>query len=228
MIEINLQPRTSRRAGARNRGRGLPRLPRIGRPRNLPSVDRMQAFAFGAWIVSLLAVGWLYYSTKTRQQELALALDQAQQDSAHYARIINDMKRLTARRDTIAQKLEVIQQIDADRYVWAHVMDEISRALPGYTWVTGLTPVDDDTASVRFQLTGRTGSNFALTSLMKNLEASPFLRNVTLVSTTQVEQDASELYEFVLRAMYEEPAPDAITTVPLFVGGGGGDGSATE
>lgn len=180
-----------------------------------------------AWLGGVLAVGWLYRSTRSTQRELTLALDQAQQDSARYARVIEDMKRLTARRDTIAQKLEVIQRIDADRYVWAHVMDEISRALPGYTWVTALNPLDDDTTTASFQLTGRTGSNFALTSLMKNLEASPFVRNVTLVSTTQIVEDDAELYEFVLRAMYEEPAPDAITTVPLFVGGGG-DGPATE
>ena len=30
-------------------------------------------------------------------------------------------------------------QIDSDRYVWPHLLDEVSRNLPSYTWLTSLT-----------------------------------------------------------------------------------------
>lgn len=225
MIEINLLPGAKRRY-KRRVGGGL-KLPRLGGPSRLPDFDRMLAFIISAWVVSVLVLAWLYFGTRSRQAELAMSIEQAQQDSARYARVITNMKHLTARRDTIAQKLQVIQQIDAGRYVWSHVMDEVSRSLPPYTWLTELTPGDDDAQTPSFQLAGMTGSNFALTELMKNLEASPFLKNVTLISTTQVDLDNAEIYSFMLQVTYEEPPPDAVQTVPLFMAGDV-DGTTTE
>ena len=41
-------------------------------------------------------------------------------------------------RDTLLRQVNIIRGLDEDRYVWPHVMDEISRALPQYTWLTTL------------------------------------------------------------------------------------------
>ena len=39
-------------------------------------------------------------------------------------------------RDTLLRQVNIIRSLDEDRYVWPHVIDEISRALPQYTWLT--------------------------------------------------------------------------------------------
>lgn len=190
-------------------------LPRLGK---LPQFDRVLGFAVAAWILAPALGGWMFFSTRSQKAALGLTLDQAQQDSAHYATMILANKRLQARRDTIAQKLEIIQQIDADRYVVSHIMDEISRALPDYTWLTGLYTVQGDSTRERpsFRIEGRTGNTFALTEFMKDLEASPFIHGVTLTSTELVSEDGKLLHAFSLNAQYEEPPPNAIQTVPLF------------
>ena len=36
------------------------------------------------------------------------------------------------------RQLGVITTIDSARYAWAHVLDEVSRALPPYTWLTAV------------------------------------------------------------------------------------------
>ena len=36
------------------------------------------------------------------------------------------------------RSLNMIRAIDDDRYIWPHVMDEVSRALPPYTWLVSL------------------------------------------------------------------------------------------
>jgi Tfp pilus assembly protein PilN len=41
-----------------------------------------------------------------------------------------------AQRDSVARQLQIIRSIDNDRFVWPHVLDEVSRALPPYTWLT--------------------------------------------------------------------------------------------
>jgi Tfp pilus assembly protein PilN len=39
-------------------------------------------------------------------------------------------------RDTLLRQVNIIKSIDQDRYVWPHIMDEVSRALPQYTWLS--------------------------------------------------------------------------------------------
>jgi len=39
-------------------------------------------------------------------------------------------------RDSLLYQINVIRQIDADRYIWPHVLDQATKALPPYTWIT--------------------------------------------------------------------------------------------
>jgi hypothetical protein len=50
---------------------------------------------------------------------------------------------------------------------------------------------------------------------MKNLEASPFIRDVTLVTAEQVETDGRTTQKFTLEARYQIPDSSAIQTVPI-------------
>ncbi len=212
MIEVNLNPGAARRP-ARKRAVSL-KLPEF---KGKLKIDRMVLIAIGAWIVGGGALAWMNFSTQGKKAELTLNLEQARQDSAHYATVIRANDRLRARRDTIAKKLQLIQDIDANRYIWAHILDEVSRTLPQYTWLVTIAEVPDTAAKTpKFQIDGRTGNTFALTEFMKDLEASPFVRGVRLLSTSIVKEQEKEVHAFSIEAQYETPPADAIQTVPLF------------
>jgi Tfp pilus assembly protein PilN len=38
----------------------------------------------------------------------------------------------------VRRQLAVISEIDSTRYAWAHVLDEVSRSMPPYTWLTAV------------------------------------------------------------------------------------------
>src|SRR6185295_11212502 len=57
------------------------------------------------------------------------------QDSTRYASVLKERERAEARRDTVLRSLNLIKAIDDDRFIWPHVMDEVSRALPPFTWL---------------------------------------------------------------------------------------------
>lgn len=212
MIEVNLLPGATRRP---TRRRPALRLPKV--KGGLGKLDATLLAAVAAWIVGPALVGFMFFSTQHEKAELALDLDQATQDSAHYATVIKANERLRARRDTIAKKLRLIQDIDANRYVWSHVLDEVSRALPAYTWLVTINEVPDTVGALpRFQIEGKTGNTFALTEFMKDLEASPFVTDVRLITTSMVTEDGRSVHAFTLQAQYENPPADAIQTVPLF------------
>ena len=209
MIEVNLLPGGKKRGP---RGGGLPfKLPSI---KNFPA----DPYIIGAVVVGLGVLGtmgYFYLGLSSRQDDVQVALADAIQDSANYVDLIERNNTLKARRDSIAQKVDLIQEIDAGRYVWPHVLDEVARALPDYTWLTQILQVGVGDV-IEFQIHGKAGNPFALTTFMESLEASPFVRNVTLVQTEQVVDNDQLVYGFQLDASYEVPPTELIETVPLF------------
>ena len=60
------------------------------------------------------------------------------QDSTRYVAVLRERNRALAQRDSVQRQLEIIKSIDNDRFIWAHIMDEVSRALPPYTWLKSI------------------------------------------------------------------------------------------
>lgn len=216
MINVNLRPGATRKAQ-----RGIPKLAGLGalsRLKGMPQFDRMTAFIVAGWILGPALIGWMFFSTRNQKAELDRNIEAALADSVKYTQLIQANKTLLARRDTIAMKVNVIQEIDAGRYIWSHIMDELSRALPAYTWLVGMKalPPDSVGALPKFSVSGRAQNNFALTQYLQQLEASPFIRAVKLTSTELIRERDKLVYSFGLEAYYEVPPPDVIETVPLF------------
>src|SRR5207237_2467541 len=60
-------------------------------------------------------------------------------ESAQYGAVRSDKARAEATRDSLYQQIAIIKSIDDSRDLWAHLMYEISSALPQYTWLTEIT-----------------------------------------------------------------------------------------
>jgi Tfp pilus assembly protein PilN len=163
-------------------------------------------------------MGYLYMDTARTSADLEVGIDAAQADSARYVDEIAQNTLLEAREDSILQRATIIQEIDEDRYVWPHLMDEVARALPEYTWLTEILQVSlgDE---LLFQIQGRAGNNFAFTQFMENLEASLFISNVRLISSERVPENTGgfnrAVTAFSLEALFERPPPELLETVPL-------------
>jgi len=216
LIEVNLLPGGKKRSSGRGFSLSGLSLPKFGGGAGMPG-DPYILGAVGAGVIALAVIGWLFLSVRSDREETDVSLASAVQDSVRFADIIERTNQLTARRDSIAQRVAIIQEIDAGRYTWAHVMDEIGRALPDYTWLTEVTQVQAEPLQIR--ISGQAGSNFAITNFMRNLEASRFLRGVQLERTEQAQSQESPgdlIYIFELTVTYEAPPLDELQTVPLF------------
>jgi len=252
LIEINLAPGAeSARASRRLRVPiKLPKLPALG-------ADTRTLGVGAAGLLGLMAVGFLFWRQGARQEELRAQIQQEVTDSTRFATTIQLVEALRARQDTIQHKIGMIREVDQRRFVWPHLMDEISQALPAFTWLTQISSVEAAepaparasrsaradssarsgrssgrgrgsreeetpapaarrrTAGPQFSLQGNAGSTQALTRFMKNLESSPFIREVTLVTSEQVELDGRSLHRFTLEARYELPDSSVIATIPI-------------
>ena len=218
MIEVNLLPGGKKRRPSKSGG-GAGIFSKLSMP-NLGSL-LSDSYAIGAAVVAIgvvVLLGWWYVGLSSRQADVRVELADALQDSANYADLIERNATLAARRDSIAQKVSIIQEIDALRYVWPHLLDELARALPDYTWLTQVIQVSVGDAAVEFQVRGRAGNNRALTTFWRQLQESPFIRSVQLVQTEQVLEPTGQLvYAFQLDCVYTAPPLDMLETVPLFL-----------
>lgn len=231
MIEVNLLPGGKKRQA---KGAGFKfSMPSFGGGKSGRGGAR-DGWLLGSAAVIALAIGgigWMFFGAGQRGDQLEVAIEEAVRDSARYADLIQKTEGLRARRDSIGRRVSIIQEIDGGRYVWPHILDEVSRSLPDYTWLTQLVQVsnvDGETGMLGFRLEGRAGNNFALTRFMENLESSPFIRDVQLVTSEQISEaveDSGErqIYQFTLNASYEEPPTEMIETVPLFANSGAGE-----
>ena len=136
MIEINLLPGARRRA---KRGGGAT----IDFGASLASVrERVkEPWLLGSVVVTaiaLVAVGLLYTQQTRKEAAIEDALQKAVQDSTRYASVLKEHDTAEAKRDTALRSLNLIRAIDDDRFIWPHIMDEVSKALPPYTWLVSL------------------------------------------------------------------------------------------
>jgi Tfp pilus assembly protein PilN len=229
LIEMNLLP-GGKRGVARPKPGRKPSAPKFGGLREMTSADPLVVIvvvlAFAA--VGSLIVLFLQQSVKMSGLEEELAIQR--QDSIRYAEAIAAADSLEARRDTIQQKAAIIREIDSDRFVWAHIMDEVSAALPDFTWLTGIQQTGavpaapaaaaaQATPTVEFRIDGMTGLTQALTRFMRDLEDSPFIRDVRLVSQEQIQQGQRLVHNFVLMASYQQPDSSVIVTEPIIITG---------
>ena len=224
MIEVNLLP-GGRKGSSRGFSFDLSALKNLrsrggggGGSRSL-GLDPYQGFFAVAAAIAIGYMGFIFLSVNAEAEELDVAVQAAVQDSIRNAAIIARTNELQARGDSIQERVGIIQEIDADRYTWSHILDEVASSVPDYTWLQEVLYAGD--APLQIRVVGQAGSIFAITQFMRRLEASSFLRAVT---TETIQQETSDLnssdlvYAFELLMTYEAPGIDELETVPLFDG----------
>jgi Tfp pilus assembly protein PilN len=135
MIEINLLP--GARKGKRSRGAAIDfrsLFANIGERVR----DPWLATAVVGVALGITATGFMYWRTSAREKALIETERTAVADSTRFASVLREMTTATAQRDSLTLQIRVITAIDRSRYVWPHVMEEVSRALPPYTWLRSM------------------------------------------------------------------------------------------
>jgi Tfp pilus assembly protein PilN len=235
MITVNLRPDLKRKR-ARSPLQGITESVRgFG----AKVKDPLLVVAVVAWVGAL---GWLGYVVINTGRQLATLEPQLEQTRAEHRRFkafLTEKRHQEMIRDSLVAQIGVIRSVDGDRYVWSHLLDEVTRALPAYTWLTDLgadvatTPgaapapapapaaakADSNAAPaktpVAFSIVGRTVDIQAYTRFLRQLEASPWITDVTPVSAQTVVEKERPVTAFTIRATYREADSAYIRTVPL-------------
>jgi len=220
MIEVNLHPagKSGRISGKRLSLR-LPAMLRGGGRGGGGggSRDPFTTAAIVVPILALLAVGWMWNSTRSQRSSLNEQLSVAVADSARLADLRALSDSLIARDRRIQERLGLVQSLDEGRFVWPHLLDEIGRALPAYTWLT-LVRREAPLPDLRVQVDGLAANPLAITRFVRSLQDSPYIREARILGSQQQVVDNVFAQAFQLMLTYEAPPADLVETEPIVNG----------
>ena len=230
MIEINLLPGLKRKAAG---GGARFKMPNLGAV--LSNVkDPWLLGAIAAGVVAIGGNAALYTVNTGRLSHLDTVLAGVQSEKRRYDAVAAQKRQAERARDSLAAELTIIRTIDADRFIWPHLLDEVTKALPQYTWVTqiqnlssapgattttgtttGTATADVASTDTRVSIDGRTVDIQAYTTFLRQLTASPWITDVQATrATTVIEQDRP-VTEFNITLRYKRADSLYIRTVPL-------------
>src|SRR5438876_1697895 len=234
MIEINLLPGKKKKAAGGGAGFKLA----------LPDFRGLLASIKNPWLLaasvaSVVVIGGgllLFITLSTRLRVLESRLEGVRAEKRRFDAVIAQKRESERIRDSLVAEINIIRGIDADRYIWPHVLDQITKALPPYTWLTGVAtsgggnvapgapgslPVGpgatDSTGrpQVRIWITGSTVDIQAFTTFLRQLAASPWLTDVMPATTSTIIEADRPVTAFNVAVRFRVADSVYIRTVPL-------------
>ena len=234
MIEINLLPGKKKAAKGAGMSFAMPDFKGI-----IAQVkDPWLIGAIIAWVIVGGGGALLFITDRARLLRAESRLEAVRTEKRRYDIVIAQKRQAEKVRDSLLYEINVIRQIDADRYVWPHVLDQTTKALPPYTWITRIgsvataiqpgtgqaggpppsSAVQEDSVRgpvVRVQIDGRTVDIQAYTTFLRQLAASPWFTDVTPASSQTVIENDRPVTAFQVTVRYRLADSVYIRTVPL-------------
>jgi type IV pilus assembly protein PilN len=122
------------------------------------------------------------------------------QEIAQLEESIAEIDELQRRRDSLVERMTVIQGLQGNRPVIVHVFDELVMTLPDGVYYTAIKAT-----GTKLDITGVAESNNRISNLMRELEQSTWFKNPQLNKVTA----DGEMFIFSLVLDLELPAQDA-------------------
>ena len=183
MIKINLLPLGERK--------GTRRL-------KLPTINGGSKFLWmGAALVVFVGMLGGMATLQARkmsdlEQKVAVAKEEAQRLQPQLERI----RKLTAEREEVRRRLNIIASLDRDRYYRVQLLNDISRQLPANCWLLSIK----EQGPLSVAIEGITFSNYIVADLMNNLEKSERVRGISLDIAEEGQVKDHKVIQFSLRA----------------------------
>ncbi len=190
MIRINLLPHRARKRALKKREFAVAALGTV-------------IFAAATWYA-----GKLYLDEKIANQKRRNDLLIAENKKLDAQ--IEEIKRLKEQTAALLARKQVVETLQVNRAASVKLLDQLARQLPEGIYLKSVKQTGD-----RIVVVGLAQSNARISSLMRNIESSPFLERPELVEIKAVTERNQRLNEFNLAFKLKgEPKPQPARAAP--------------
>ena len=189
MIRINLSgaDRPTKKRKAAGGGGGAPSTPGAVQAYLLLGI-----FLGGALLVCL----GLFFYVSGQIRDLDAKIAAAEERQRQLQEIKRQVDALELKRATFQRKVDLIERLKAEQSGPVHMLDEVSKALPDFVWLTNL---DQTGPAIRF--TGQSNGLTSVADFISALERSGWFPNVDLASSTE----SNNIISYALAASFKNP-----------------------
>jgi type IV pilus assembly protein PilN len=113
---------------------------------------------------------------------------------------IEDIKKLREMTAALLARKKVVETLQSNRAEVVHLLDELARQLPDGVYLKAIKQQGG-----RVTISGYTQSQARVSTLMRNLDASPHIENSNLVEIKAVALGTARINEFTLAVAIERP-----------------------
>jgi type IV pilus assembly protein PilN len=150
--------------------------------------------------VLIIAIAALYLMQRSAISKESKLLEAAQLEKEQLQYVVETLEKLEQQKKTLERKINLITQLKAQQTLAVRIMDELSKNIPDWVWLT-----EAEYKGQRVEIKGRALSNSLIADYIYNLESSPYLQNVNLISSAQKTEQNDQFLEFTLTAQYVLP-----------------------
>ena len=175
------------------------------------SRQHFMTVSFGTAVIGAMLAGLVYqfYARQIERQIdrntfLTNEIKKLDKDIADINELRNQIQALLARK-------QIIETLQADRAQTVHLLEQMVRQMPEGVFLKSMKQ-----SGARIDLAGYAQSNARVSTLMRNIEASPWLTQPVLVEVKASNVDKRRIAEFslYLNLKRAEPAKDAAKPAP--------------
>ena len=165
--------------------------------------------AGGVSIIGILVIAAVhgFYSTRIETQiERNRFL---KSENAKLDKEIAEIQKLKDEIQALLARKQVIETLQADRAITVYMLDQLVRQMPEGVYLKSLVQRGN-----RINLVGYAQSNARVSTLMRNIEASPWLASPGLVEVKAVNVEKRRVSEFNMNLSLKRPSPEKDTPKP--------------
>ncbi|HEB50614.1 MAG TPA: pilus assembly protein PilN [Desulfobulbus sp.] len=141
-----------------------------------------------------VALGGVAYLQATRADQLNNELAQLRKEKKKYNKILAKIKTLEQNKALLEKRIGIIKQLKKSSSLTVHILDEIANITPTKRmWLTSLSQTGSN-----LQLAGMALDNRTIAKYMEDLKKSPYIKSVSLTSSSLKTYAGRDLKAFSL------------------------------
>jgi type IV pilus assembly protein PilN len=169
----------------------------------IPAAHRVTIAASLILLVSALIIGWWFWSLRQQSAQVDEALAKSEIEMQQLRGVLAQVRQFETSKAALQQRVSLIEQLRRGQSGAVHVVDELSKAIPEFLWLTDVTQKGDE-----LTIGGMTTSLTGVSDFVANLAASPwFKRPIELIDSRidQSQKTTEPIIKFSVRAMFNNP-----------------------
>jgi type IV pilus assembly protein PilN len=171
-------------------------------PALMTQARRVTLGASAVLLVTVLGLGWWFWSLHQQSQLLDIDIASAELDTRQLRAVLSKVQKFEARKAQLQQRVTLIEQLRKGQTAPVRVLDQISRSVPDRLWLANMKQADTE-----FTLDGYATTMTALSDFVASIEDTKWFRKPVEIIDSQLTTDAKtgDVVKFVVKANYVDP-----------------------